>query len=100
MHVPPQGAGCEPTDGPAVPFGVGDGGIAAGRYLKGEVYRMKGESMMQKREPLYLVCIDCGQEFVFPVSAQEYFEEKGYVHHPKRCKSCHNHHKRGDQDTH
>jgi hypothetical protein len=55
-------------------------------------------SMMQPLVPLYLVCVDCGEEFVFPVSAQEYFIEQGYQHHPKRCKSCHNHHKRGDSN--
>ncbi|MDO8574330.1 MAG: zinc-ribbon domain containing protein [bacterium] len=47
--------------------------------------------------PLYLICVDCDEEFVFPVSAQEYFIEQGYQHHPKRCKSCHNRHKRGDR---
>lgn len=58
---------------------------------------MKGESsMMQPLAPLYLVCVDCHEEFVFPVSAQEYFIEKGYQHHPKRCKSCHNRHQRGE----
>ncbi len=57
----------------------------------------QGESsMVQPLTPLYLTCVDCNEEFVFPVSAQEYFIEQGYQHHPKRCKSCHNTHKRGD----
>lgn len=61
---------------------------------------MKGESsMMQPRQAMVIVCVDCGEEFVFPVSAQEYFEEKGYQHQPKRCKHCHGLHKRGDGDT-
>ncbi|GAB4325281.1 MAG: hypothetical protein Kow0074_18860 [Candidatus Zixiibacteriota bacterium] len=36
-----------------------------------------------------LVCVDCGEEFVFTASAQEYFEEKGFNQSPKRCKACH-----------
>jgi hypothetical protein len=41
-----------------------------------------------------LVCVECGEEFVFTVSAQEYFEEKGYHQSPKRCKICHGKYKR------
>ena len=44
-----------------------------------------------RRKPQILICVDCGEEFVFPVSAQEYFEERGYANNPKRCKSCHSH---------
>ena len=42
-------------------------------------------------EPLQdkvLICVDCNEEFVFTVSAQEYFLEKGFTEEPKRCKSC------------
>jgi hypothetical protein len=42
-------------------------------------------------EPLkdkVLICADCNEEFVFTVSAQEYFLEKGFTEEPKRCKSC------------
>jgi len=34
-----------------------------------------------------LVCVDCGQEFVFTAGEQEFFAEKGFVE-PKRCKMC------------
>lgn len=35
-----------------------------------------------------LICVDCNEEFVFTVSAQEYFLERGITEEPKRCKSC------------
>ena len=35
-----------------------------------------------------LICVDCGEEFVFTISAQEYFLERGITEEPKRCKSC------------
>lgn len=42
-------------------------------------------------EPLQnkiLICVDCGEEFVFTVAAQQYFLEKGFTEEPKRCKHC------------
>jgi len=41
-----------------------------------------------------LKCVECGEEFVFTVGAQEYFLEKGYNQSPKRCKACHSKYKR------
>jgi hypothetical protein len=35
-----------------------------------------------------LVCVDCGEEFVFTASAQKYFADRGFIDPPKRCKSC------------
>lgn len=35
-----------------------------------------------------LICKDCGQEFVFTASEQDFFEEKGFTNEPQRCKSC------------
>jgi len=35
-----------------------------------------------------LICVDCNEEFVFTISAQQYFLERGIVEEPKRCKSC------------
>ena len=35
-----------------------------------------------------LVCKDCGREFVFTASEQEFFAEKGFTNEPQRCKSC------------
>jgi len=35
-----------------------------------------------------LLCVECEEEFVFTVGAQEYFLERGITEDPKRCKSC------------
>ena len=35
-----------------------------------------------------LVCVDCGDEFVFTASEQEFFAEKGFTNEPKRCPDC------------
>ena len=35
-----------------------------------------------------LICKDCGQEFVFSVSEQEFFAEKGFSNEPSRCLDC------------
>lgn len=35
-----------------------------------------------------LVCKDCGQEFVFTASEQEFYAEKGFENEPQRCKAC------------
>ena len=35
-----------------------------------------------------LVCRDCGQEFVFTASEQEFYAEKGFEHDPSRCPAC------------
>jgi hypothetical protein len=50
--------------------------------------------MASSFEPKILTCVECGQEFVFTVSAQEYFAERGYNEDPKRCKHCYVQHKR------
>ena len=33
-------------------------------------------------------CRDCGAQFTFSVSEQEFFAEKGYTNEPSRCPSC------------
>ncbi len=33
-------------------------------------------------------CRDCGQEFVFTVGEQKFYEEKGFTNEPSRCKEC------------
>jgi CxxC-x17-CxxC domain-containing protein len=33
-------------------------------------------------------CSDCGQEFVFSVEDQEFFQSRGYTNEPKRCPEC------------
>ena len=35
-----------------------------------------------------LVCKDCGAEFVFTAGEQEFYESKGFVNEPQRCKAC------------
>lgn len=35
-----------------------------------------------------LVCRDCGQEFIFTASEQEFYAEKGFQNDPSRCHSC------------
>ena len=35
-----------------------------------------------------IVCIECGEEFVFEAGEQEYYAKKGFTNEPKRCKSC------------
>lgn len=50
--------------------------------------------MVSSNEPKILVCVECGEEFVFTVNAQDYFAEKGYTEDPKRCKHCYMQHKR------
>ncbi len=39
-------------------------------------------------EDRYLTCRDCGEEFVFSASEQEFFEEKGFTNDPARCPKC------------
>ena len=45
-------------------------------------------------EAKFLVCVECGEEFVFTAAAQQYFAERGYTENPKRCKSCHTKYKK------
>jgi CxxC-x17-CxxC domain-containing protein len=35
-----------------------------------------------------LVCKDCGNNFTFTVSEQEFFASKGFTNDPGRCPSC------------
>lgn len=50
--------------------------------------------MASNFEPKILICVECGEEFVFTSNAQEYFAERGYSEDPKRCKHCYVQHKR------
>lgn len=42
---------------------------------------------MEKKDKK-IICKDCGQEFIFTVGEQEFFEEKGFTNEPVRCKEC------------
>jgi CxxC-x17-CxxC domain-containing protein len=33
-------------------------------------------------------CADCGTDFTFTASEQEFFASKGFTNEPKRCPSC------------
>jgi CxxC-x17-CxxC domain-containing protein len=33
-------------------------------------------------------CADCGSDFVFTEREQEWYQEKGLSHEPRRCKGC------------
>lgn len=35
-----------------------------------------------------LICQDCGQEFIFTIGEQEFYQEKGFQNEPKRCPDC------------
>lgn len=35
-----------------------------------------------------LVCRECGREFVFTASEQEFYAEKGFTNEPGRCPEC------------
>ena len=35
-----------------------------------------------------LICKECGSEFVFTAGEQEFYEAKGFVNEPQRCKAC------------
>lgn len=45
-----------------------------------------------------LVCRDCGQEFIFTVGEQEFYQEKGFTNEPKRCPDCRRARKRDKRD--
>ncbi|MFZ5651909.1 MAG: zinc-ribbon domain containing protein [Bacillota bacterium] len=49
-----------------------------------------------------LTCRDCGNEFVFSASEQEFFAEKGFTNDPGRCPECRqarkNQNRRGGRD--
>lgn len=35
-----------------------------------------------------LTCKDCGKDFVFTASEQDFYKEKGFENEPQRCKEC------------
>jgi len=35
-----------------------------------------------------LTCRDCGQEFTFTASEQEFFAQRGFMNDPSRCPEC------------
>ena len=35
-----------------------------------------------------IICVDCGQAFVFTAGEQYFFRDKQFQHDPKHCKNC------------
>ncbi|MBI3038214.1 zinc-ribbon domain containing protein [bacterium] len=35
-----------------------------------------------------ITCADCGKSFVFTVSEQQFYKERGFENEPRRCKNC------------
>jgi CxxC-x17-CxxC domain-containing protein len=35
-----------------------------------------------------ILCIDCGQDFIWTIGEQVFFRDKGLTNPPKRCKGC------------
>ena len=35
-----------------------------------------------------LTCRDCGADFIFSASEQDFYAEKGFTNEPKRCATC------------
>ena len=46
------------------------------------------EKVKEMFEDKTLTCKECGAEFVFTASEQEFYESKGFVNEPQRCKAC------------
>lgn len=46
-----------------------------------------------------LVCQDCGKDFVFTASEQDFYAEKGFTNEPKRCADCRKLKKANFRDT-
>jgi CxxC-x17-CxxC domain-containing protein len=46
-------------------------------------------------EDIILQCADCGCDFEFTISEQEFYASKGLTNQPKRCKPCRNARKGG-----
>lgn len=44
---------------------------------------------MDRKEAVKIKCQDCGEDFIFTVNDQIFYEEKGFLP-PKRCKNCRN----------
>ena len=42
---------------------------------------------INKYEDRYIICRDCGKEFLFPAHSQKYYESNNW-REPKRCKCC------------
>lgn len=39
-------------------------------------------------QDITLQCVDCGKDFAFTASEQEFYAKKGFTNQPKRCPDC------------
>ena len=35
-----------------------------------------------------IICVECSQPFTFTAGEQEFYQEKGLMHEPRRCQEC------------
>jgi hypothetical protein len=56
--------------------------------------------MCSNAECQILICLACGEEFVFTAEAQEFFEQRGIDGAPKWCRSCFVERKRAGRRLH
>ncbi|MCD7796474.1 MAG: zinc-ribbon domain containing protein [Clostridiales bacterium] len=47
-----------------------------------------------------LVCKDCGKEFLFSAEEQAFYDEKGFLNEPLRCKECRDKKKKSRREYH
>ena len=91
------------TDSPKRPDGAMSAIIAGDRAginpacskleIREENQSNPGGKMGSDAKSSILVCVSCGEEFVFTAAAREYFLSLGYTGQPLRCKSCYKKHK-------
>ncbi len=43
---------------------------------------------MAQFQDQYLRCVDCGEEFIFTASEQQFYKDKGLTNAPTRCRTC------------
>ena len=46
------------------------------------------KEVRKEKEDIKIICKDCGEEFLFTVGEQNFYEEKGFQNKPVRCKAC------------
>ena len=49
------------------------------------ITQSEGQEMFEDKT---LTCKDCGREFIFTAGEQEFYDAKGFVNEPQRCKEC------------
>src|SRR2546422_6835687 len=47
-----------------------------------------GNRVMVQFQDQHLRCVDCGEEFIFTASEQQFYKDKGLTNAPTRCRAC------------